>query len=197
MLPTDISCELLLASRSPRRRQLLGELGFPVRFVDVDVEEVIPPATPVELIPSRLAVLKADAFPRQQLQEGQVLVTADTIVALQGKVLGKPHSEQQAFEMLQALSGCAHEVYTGVCLQTSRRRRLFTERTRVHFKPLFDEMIHYYISHYQCLDKAGAYGIQEWIGMVGVERIEGCFYNVMGLPLARLYQELSQLMQRF
>ncbi|MCR4828553.1 MAG: Maf family protein [Bacteroidales bacterium] len=184
---------LLLASKSPRRRQLLAELGFPVRFVDIDVNEVVDPSLPVSQIPEQLAVLKASAYPVEQLEDNQVLVTADTIVALDGRHIGKPGTPQQAVEMLRALSGRRHTVYSGVCLTMRTVRRTFTESSDVYFKPLTDEMISYYVEHYSPLDKAGAYGIQDWIGMVGVSRIDGCFYNVMGLPLARLYYELQQL----
>lgn len=185
--------ELLLASKSPRRRQLLSQLGYPVRFVDVDVDEVVPEGLPPEEIPSQLALLKAQAWPQTNLHSGQVLVTADTIVCHQGIVLGKPHNRHQAVEMLQSLSGDSHTVYTGVCLRSNTSQRLFTEHTQVFFKKLSHAEIEYYVDHFNCLDKAGAYGIQEWIGMVGVERIEGCFYNVMGLPLAHLFAELQLL----
>lgn len=182
--------ELLLASKSPRRRQLLSQLGIAVRIVDVDVEEIVPPNTPVELIAANLALLKAKGYSRP-LEEGQVLVTADTIVVHRGNVLGKPHDRGEAIAMLKALSDDVHIVYTGVCLRSARRQSLFTERTDVKFCRLDNDTIMHYVDQGTCMDKAGAYGIQEWIGMVGVEGIEGCYYNVMGLPLSRLYRELS------
>lgn len=184
---------LLLASKSPRRRQLLAELGFPIQYVDVDVDEVVDPAWPVSLIPEQLAILKASGYPIAQLEDDQVLVTADTIVELDGRLMGKPKTAEHAVKMLHELSDRRHTVYSGVCLATRHARRTFTERSDVYFKPLTDDMIAYYVEHYSPLDKAGAYGIQDWIGMVGVSRIDGCFYNVMGLPLARLYDELMQL----
>lgn len=190
MMPT-----LLLASKSPRRRQLLAQLGFPLRFVDIDVDEAVSPGTSVEYIASSLAMLKAKGY-NLPLAEDEILVTADTIVAHRGEVLGKPHSRSQAESMLRSLSGDRHTVYTGVSLKTVRRQVVFTERTEVFFRNLSDDTIRHYIDMGSCMDKAGAYGIQEWIGMVGVERIEGCYYNVMGLPLSRLYSELMQLMRK-
>jgi len=186
---------LLLASKSPRRRQLLSQLGFPVRIADVDVDEVVAPGTPVEYIASSLALLKSKGY-RLPLVGGEILVTADTIVVHKGEVLGKPHDAQQAYAMLRSLSGDRHTVYTGVCLRDASRQVVFSEKTDVVFRQLSDETINHYIGQGTCFDKAGAYGIQEWIGMVGVERIEGCYYNVMGLPLSRLYVELLQLIRR-
>lgn len=187
---SDIPMKILLASKSPRRRQLVSQLGFDVEIVDVDVEECVPPNTPVELIASSLALVKAKGYSRP-LADGEVLLTADTIVVHRDAVLGKPHSRQEAVEMLKSLSGDMHTVYTGVCLKNSERHVVFTERTAVVFRPLSDETVRYYVDQGTCMDKAGAYGIQEWIGMVGVERIEGCYYNVMGLPLSRLFKELA------
>lgn len=183
--------KLLLASKSPRRRQLLAELGFPIEFVDVDVEERVPDGTKASEVAERLACLKAAAWPVERLAPGEVLVTADTVVVHRNQVLGKPSSRDEALAMLHALSGDSHTVYTGVSLRSSTKQISFTESTEVFFRKLTDADIEYYVDHYKPFDKAGAYGIQEWIGMVGVERIEGCFYNVMGLPVARLYERLS------
>lgn len=182
---------LLLASKSPRRRQLLAELGIPIEIVNVDVDEHLD--TPLQAceVAEHLARRKAAAYPIGRMAEGDVLVTADTVVVRDGVVLGKPSSREEAVDMLHSLSGRSHEVYTGVCLCTPQRECSFTEQTVVHFAPLSDEEITYYIDHYCPYDKAGAYGIQEWIGMVGVSRIEGCYYNVMGLPVARLYAALK------
>ena len=190
-------CELklLLASKSPRRRQLLSQLGYPVSFVDVDVDEVVPSGTPVDCIPAALALLKAKGY-TLPLADDEVLVTADTIVVHRGCVLGKPHDRQDAARMLHSLSGDRHTVYTGVCLKTAFRQVVFTEKSDVVFRTLSEETIARYVDMGTCLDKAGAYGIQEWIGMVGVERIEGCYYNVVGLPLSRLYLELQRLIAK-
>lgn len=183
---------LLLASKSPRRRELLAQLGLPYSIVDIDVDEHIATPLPASQVAESLALLKAHGY-HAPLAPDEVLVTADTVVVHQEQVLGKPHSRQEAVAMLQALSGCAHQVYTGVCLRNAQRHVSFTECTHVHFRPLAKHEIDYYIDKYQPFDKAGSYGIQEWIGMVGIERIEGCFYNVMGLPVARLYRELQGL----
>lgn len=185
--------KLLLASKSPRRRQLLAELGFPVDIVSVDIDEHVDIPLPADQVAEHLACRKSDAFPCDRLADDEVLVTADTVVVLDGTVLGKPASHEEASAMLHSLSGRSHEVYTGVCLRTRCLRRSFTERTTVHFSPLTDAEIDYYIDHYRPYDKAGAYGIQEWIGMVGISHIEGCYYNVMGLPVARLYAALKEI----
>ncbi len=184
---------LLLASKSPRRRELLGQLAIPLTIVDVDVDEKVSGELPAGQVAETLARLKADGY-RVDIAADEVLVTADTVVVLGNQVLGKPHSHEEAAEMLHGLSGKVHQVYTGVCLRSAQRSVAFTERTDVHFRQMSDSEIEYYIDHYKPYDKAGAYGIQEWIGMVGIERIEGCYYNVMGLPVARLYRELMSLM---
>ena len=183
---------LLLASKSPRRRELLGRLDFPLTIVDVDVDERILESLPVEQVAETLARHKADGY-SAKISTNEVLVTADTVVVLGNRVLGKPHGREEAVEMLRQLSGKVHQVYTGVCLRSADRSVSFSERTDVHFRHLTDDEINHYVDVYKPFDKAGAYGIQEWIGMVGIERIEGCYYNVMGLPLARLYRELMLL----
>lgn len=186
----DVS--LLLASKSPRRRQLLSQLGLPLEIVSIDVDEHIDSDIAVSQIAETLALRKANGFPRQNLCDNQILITADTIVALDGKMLGKPKDAVEASTMLHALSGRSHIVYSGVCITSSIRQVSFTEATTVTFRSLADSEIDYYISQYKPFDKAGAYGIQEWIGMIGVESISGCYYNVMGLPLSHLWQELQR-----
>ena len=196
--------KLLLASKSPRRRQLLSQLGYPVEFVDIDVDEHVPDGTSASQMAELLAIRKAAAIDFSifnfQFSISDVLVTADTVVVLDDRPLGKPASRQQAIDMLHALSGRHHSVYTGVCLRpllTTKHLTLntdhFSERTDVHFRPLTDDEIIHYVDTYHPFDKAGAYGIQEWIGMVGITRIDGCYYNVMGLPLATLYSHLQVL----
>ena len=177
---------IVLASRSPRRRQLVAGMGFAVRYVDIDVEEKVPEGVTVAEIPLHLAKLKAESF-RGVLGENELLVTADTVVAVDDTVLGKPHDAVDASRMLRLLSGRCHSVYTGVCVKNNSRCISFVERTDVYFRDLSDDVICRYVSQGSCMDKAGAYCIQEWIGMVGVERIDGCYYNVVGLPVARLY----------
>ena len=186
---------LLLASKSPRRRQLLAELGLPVEIVSVDVDEHLDTPLPAHQVAEHLACRKSSTYPIGHMADDEVLVTADTVVVLDGQVLGKPADRAAAVAMLHSLSGRSHEVYTGVCLSTNQRHCSFTECTTVHFAPLSDRDIDYYVDHYRPFDKAGAYGIQEWIGMIGVSRIEGCFYNVMGLPVARLYAALNELVK--
>lgn len=187
-----LDCQLLLGSKSPRRRELLSQLGIPFRLVDIDVEESIEPDVSADKVAEQLACKKALAY-TAGLADNEVLVTADTVVVHDSSVLGKPHSRVEAIGMLHLLSGCTHQVYTGVSLRSNCFSDSFTERTDVVFKNLSDEEIAYYVDTYRPFDKAGAYGIQEWIGMIGIERIEGCYYNVMGLPVVRLYKELQRL----
>lgn len=186
---------LLLASKSPRRRQLLSQLGYPIVYVDIDVVEKINRGTPIELISANLAILKSRGYSKG-LCDNEILITADTIVAHKGEVLGKPKNVNDARRILHSLSGDRHAVYTGVCLKSNNKEVVFTECTDVYFRSLSDNEIETYIAQGTCFDKAGAYGIQEWIGMIGVERIEGCYYNVMGLPLSSLYRHLQQLITK-
>lgn len=184
--------QLVLASKSPRRRQLLAELGFPVKTVSFEVDEHVAPTLLPHEVAEHLAKRKAQAYPFASLGADEVLVTADTVVVHGNDILGKPADRADAIHMLHSLSGEVHTVYTGVCLRSAQREISFTEATRVHFVSLSDDDILHYVDHYRPYDKAGAYGIQEWIGMVGVSHIEGCYYNVMGLPVSRLYQMLRE-----
>lgn len=184
--------KLLLASKSPRRRQLLGELGYPVEFVSLDVDEHVPSGTPAADTAELLARRKADACPEEKIDDA-ILVTADTVVVLGDKVLGKPANRSEALDMLRSLSGKSHQVYTGVCLRTAGKAVSFSEKTDVFFRQMSEEELAYYVDNYRPYDKAGAYGIQEWIGMVGISRIDGCYYNVMGLPVARVYEKIQLL----
>lgn len=184
--------KLILASNSPRRRQLIAGLGldYEVRLLQ-GIDESYPSHLREGDIPLYISRQKAAAY-IPSLTDDEILVTADTIVWLNGSVLGKPASEDEARHMLTQLSGHTHQVYTGVCLTSSQQQESFACRSDVTFATLSDEEIDYYVSHYRPMDKAGAYGIQEWIGYVGVEAIHGSFYNVMGLPVQRLYQCLKQ-----
>ena len=184
--------KLLLASKSPRRKQLISMLGFEVNVVDVEVNETVDDFVSSSEIPALLAQRKSLGY-NKQLSDREVLITADTLVVLNDDILGKPQSRQEAVEILSSLSGNKHQVYTGVCLRTAKETKVFTEKTEVYFRNLTINEINYYLDNYNYLDKAGSYGIQEWIGMIGVERIEGDFYNVMGLPVARLYKEIILL----
>ncbi len=190
-----LNCTLLLGSKSPRRRELLERLGIPCRMVDIDVDETLSEAVAPAHVAETLARRKSLAY-TTAITDDEVLVTADTVVVHEDTVLGKPRSSEEAVAMLQMLSDCTHQVYTGVCLRGSESMVSFTECTDVSFHHLTLQEITYYVNTYRPYDKAGSYGIQEWIGMVGIDRIEGCFYNVMGLPVARLYKELKRLVNR-
>jgi septum formation protein len=182
--------KLILASKSPRRQSLLKTLGYDFDIQTKDVPEDYPDSLPIFEVPAYLAEKKALPFIDEMLQ-GEVLITADTIVIFEGKVLGKPQDLMEAKEMLQMLSGKTHEVISGVCILSKNQKKIFSDLTKVYFKNLTEEEINFYLQNQPPLDKAGAYGIQDWIGMIGVERIEGCFYNVMGLPVSKLYQALK------
>jgi septum formation protein len=187
--------ELLLASQSPRRRALLDDCGFNFTILEGNgVEEVFPPELEREEIPLYLSRTKADPI-KNQLKDNQILITADTIVWLESQVVGKPTDIDDAIRMIRSLSGKMHEVFTGVCLTSPARQTSFFAGSKVFFRDLKEEEIEYYVHHYRPLDKAGAYGIQEWIGYVGIERIEGSFYNVMGLPIQLLYKELDHFIE--
>jgi len=182
---------LILASQSPRRQQLLRHMGLNFRVQTKDgIPEDFPEQMPAEEVASYLSVQKARAYP-ELMQPGHLLITADTVVANQNRILNKPGSYREAFDMLAALSGSSHLVMTGVTLSTHQKRHSFTSTTKVFFETLDDAEIDYYIRHYKPYDKAGAYGIQEWIGYIGVRRIEGSYFNVMGLPMQELYQALK------
>lgn len=181
--------KILLASASPRRRELISQLGFDIKIVKApDTEEIIPIGIYREDIAMHLAKEKSDSF--DTIANDEILVTADTIVWLDGKVLGKPVDYSDAFQMLKLLSGKEHYVITGVCLRSNTKTVLFHAETKVKFAVLSDDEIRFYIEHDKPYDKAGAYGIQEWIGKIGIEHIEGSYYNVVGLPVQRLYREL-------
>ncbi len=182
-----------LASNSPRRRELLSGLGIDYEVkVLPGINETYPELLRSEEIPVYIAREKADAY-RKDMDADELIITADTIVYVDGEVLGKPEDEADACRMLKKLSGRTHQVITGVCLTTAEFQKTFASVTEVTFASLSEEEIHYYVSRYRPFDKAGAYGVQEWIGYVAVASIQGSFYNVMGLPVQRLYQELSSL----
>ena len=181
--------DVVLGSNSPRRRELLNDMGITFRVEAIKgIDETYPANLPVEEIPVYLARVKAQGHP---LKQNEMLITADTVVVLDDAVLGKPDGEAEAHRMLRALSGRAHRVISGVCVTTAERSESFADTSLVHFAELTDEEIDYYIEHYRPLDKAGAYGIQEWIGNIGITGINGDFYNVMGLPTRKLYQLLT------
>ena len=185
--------KLLLASNSPRRRELLAGLDIPMEVVRLrDIDETHPSNLQGGDIPLYIARLKMHAYD-MTLQPGEVLITADTVVWVDNQELGKPHDADDARRMLHLLSGRTHQVYTAVCLRSAKDHCEFVSGTNVTFAELSDAQIDYYIETYRPFDKAGAYGIQEWIGYVGCTRLEGSYFNVMGLPVQKLYTHLQSL----
>ena len=184
---------VVLASNSPRRKELLSGLGivYEVKTLS-DIDESFPANMAGVEIPVYIARAKSDAY-RANMEEDELIITADTIVWLDGEVMGKPCNQEDARRMLRALSGKTHQVITGVCLTTIQSQHAFSTVTDVTFCQLSEEEIDYYVDRYHPMDKAGSYGIQEWIGFVGVESISGSYFNVMGLPIQRLYTELKKL----
>lgn len=183
--------KVLLASKSPRRRELLQQLRVPFNVVTVGgIDESYPDTVPPLEVPQFISEKKADAY-YKIIKDNELVITADTLVVCENKIMGKPKDAQEAKEMLQFLADKTHQVATGVSITTLDRRTSFTTVTDVIFGHLTKEEINYYVDNFQPFDKAGAYGIQEWIGAVAVSGMKGSFYNVMGLPVHRLYQELK------
>ena len=188
---------IYLASNSPRRKELLSGLDIDfetwvIPGIDESFPENLLPAETAEFLAQKKAAPYFIGENLARLSEDDIVVTADTVVILEGRVLGKPADESEAREMLSALSGKTHEVITGVCLTSKSKQRHFSVTTKVTFATLSTQQISYYVEKYQPLDKAGAYGIQEWIGYVGVTRLEGSYFNVMGLPVQRIYEEICR-----
>ena len=183
---------LILASGSPRRQQFFKDLDLDFEIRLKEIEEVYPPELQAEAITNYLAELKASAF-EGELKENEILITSDTIVWHNNKALGKPKNEEDAFAILQSLSNATHEEITSVCFKTKTKTDTIFEVTKVTFNALSDQAIHYYLDHYKPYDKAGAYGIQEWIGFVGVSKIEGSYTNVMGMPTDKVFDYFNNL----
>lgn len=197
MLLHDKLCDydVVLASASPRRRELLAATGIKFRLATkFECKESYPKSMPAEEVAPYLSALKSHAYPAD-LAHNELLITADTVVILGNDVLGKPKDEAEAHVILRQLSGNDHYVVTGVTLRMRGAERTFSSRSRVRFAEISDEQIDYYVRNYRPMDKAGAYGIQEWIGYVGIEELEGSFYNVMGLPVQRLCRELEAFIE--
>lgn len=190
--PENYPYDIILASASPRRHQLLEGLGFKFKVQPKNAEEVFPDTLKREEVALFLANLKADTFTDEEIGDKGMLITADTIVWLNEKEIGKPVDREDAARMLGKLSGNTHEVITAVVLRTKNKRKDFYACSKVHFRELNSGEIDYYLDNYQPMDKAGSYGIQEWIGYVAIDSIEGSFYNVMGLPTQRLFDELMK-----
>jgi len=181
---------IILASASPRRKELLEGLGYSFEVVPSNVDEIYPVDLMLDKVPEYLAKLKADSLSKNYSH--RIIISADTVVILENEILGKPTSAEDAKAMLRKLSGKKHEVVTGVCIVANGNTHLFSDSTFVYFKNLTDNEIEHYIQQFKPMDKAGSYGVQEWIGYVAVEKIEGSFYNVMGLPVNKVYSILTQ-----
>ena len=181
---------LLLASNSPRRKELLTQLGYQFDIVKIDVDESYPSDLKPHEIAEYVSAKKAKAF---DVNENEILLTSDTIVALDQKILLKPKDENEAFEMIKSLSGKVHQVYTAFTIKTANSEISKTSKTDVEFSEISDEEINFYIKNYKPFDKAGSYGIQEWLGMTKIKNISGSFYSVMGLPVDLVYEELKKL----
>ncbi len=194
MLPfQNFPYKLVLGSSSPRRRDLLASLGFEFEVMSKEVDENYPLSIPRESVPEYLAHLKSMAFTDEELPENYLLITADTMVLLDNKPFHKPKDRDQAVRTLYSLSGQTHKVITGLSIRSKEKQYTFSVESKVSFRVFTLEEIEYYVDTYKPYDKAGAYGIQEWIGYVGIESVEGSFYNVMGLPTQRLYRVLSEI----
>lgn len=183
--------KLILGSASPRRQELLKSLGFEFLNKPINANEDFPDDLKAQEIPIYLAEKKADAYP-EELKENEILITADTIVWCEGKVLNKPLNFVEGKKMLESLSGKMHEVFTAVCLKGANKQTTFYDTSKVYFKKLRSDEIEYYLTNYSPYDKAGGYGVQDWIGYIGIDKIEGSFYTVMGLPVKELYEELMK-----
>ena len=183
--------QVVLASKSPRRQELLRGMGVDFSIQTKETPETYPPEMPLEEVPLHLSLQKSMAFADDELPADYLLITADTVVISEGEILGKPKDYDDAFRMLSQLSGKVHHVVTGVTVRSKDRRESFAACSEVTFAPLERDEIDYYITHFRPFDKAGAYGIQEWIGYVGISGLEGSFYNVMGLPTRKLFQVLK------
>lgn len=190
MINPLINKHLILASKSPRRNELMHGLGLAFTVKTKKVKEDFPNDMEITQVAQYLAEKKALAF-QQELESNDLVITADTVVIINGKILNKPKDKEEAMQMLHQLSGNIHQVITGVCMMDKHKRVTFEDLTEVHFKILDDREIANYIEKYQPYDKAGAYGVQEWIGYVAVYKMVGSFYNVMGLPVHKLYEELK------
>jgi len=189
---SHLNCyNIILGSQSPRREALLSGLNIPFEIKIIDVEETYPSQLVGVDIPMYLAEKKADAY-KELMDDNTLLITADTIVWHEGRVFGKPKDKADATRMLKSLSGKTHQVITGVCISSLNRRKTFHVISEVRFARLLPVEIEYYLNNFEPYDKAGAYGVQEWIGYIGVEHIEGSYFNVMGLPVQRLYSELKR-----
>lgn len=188
-----LSTKIILASKSPRRKQLLEQMGFEVVVDSVDIEETFPPNLDVEDVAEYLAIKKSKNY-KKDVAEKSILVTSDTVVVVDNIILGKPKNVQEAKEFLRLLSSRTHKVITGCCLKTHNNKiKYFSEQTVVKFKELTEEEIDFYVNKYKPFDKAGAYGIQEWVGAIGIENIQGDYYNVVGFPCYKFFELAKEI----
>jgi septum formation protein len=185
----NFNYSIILGSASPRRQQLLKDAGFTFKTISIDADESFSVQLQAEEIPLYLAEKKAEVFP-YALQDNEILITADTIVWVDNIVLNKPANDFEATQMLQFLSGKMHQVFTGVCITSNKKQISFFDETKVYFKALSEQEIAFYIKNYKPFDKAGSYGAQDWLGLIAIEKIEGSYFNVMGLPTHKLYSNL-------
>lgn len=185
--------EIILASGSPRRQKFFEDLEIPVNIDVRSIDEIYPENLKGKEITDYLSRLKAKAF--SDIKDGQILITSDTIVYNDGEAMGKPEDHKEAVKMIKALSGKDHEVITSVCFTTKNVQKILNYTTRVYFSDLSEEEIEYYVTNYKPFDKAGGYAIQEWIGLIGIEKIEGSYFNVVGLPTHLVYQTIKQLLK--
>lgn len=183
--------KLLLASQSPRRKELLSSLGFDFEVVKIDCEEILPEDIKIEEAAAYLSELKAKAF--RELASDEVLITADTVVAIENQILGKPKDDHEARQMLRLLSGKTHQVYTGITIKSDSKTTSETDVADVELDEMTDDEIEFYIQNYKPFDKAGSYGIQEWLGMAKISRMNGSFYTIMGLPSHLVYKILKEI----
>lgn len=190
MLKNLLGKKVILASASPRRQQLVRGLEIEFEIITRETDESFPQHLKAQEIPLHIALAKAEAF-KHDIQPGQIIITADTVVWIDGHVLNKPSNRTEAIEMIQKLSGAEHFVYTAVCVRSIEKELLFYDETKVLFNSLTIQEIEHYVDEYEPYDKAGAYGAQDWIGLIGIKKLEGSYFNVMGLPVHLLYEHLK------
>ena len=192
----NLKYPLILASKSPRRQELLQLAGFRFQVQSKETNEDFPDTIPSESVARYLSEKKAEAF-LDEIKGDQILLCADTTVLVDSEILGKPENAEEAFRMIEKLSGRSHRVISGACILHRGKKQSFDDYTEVFFRPLTKQEIQYYVENYKPYDKAGAYGIQEWIGMIGIEKIIGSYYTVMGLPIHKVYHHLAPFSQDF
>lgn len=191
MMDNFLDHSIILASASPRRKELLSKAGFQFKVITANIEETYPENLLSEQIAEYIAEQKAIAVASTITDKKAIIIAADTIVLHKNAILGKPKNKQEAYETLQHLSNTQHQVITGVCIKNATQIELFSATTQVYFSEVSEAEIEYYINNYEVMDKAGSYGIQDWIGLTKIDKIKGCYFNVMGLPMSLLYKKMS------